>query len=248
MTDGWKSVWNKNSVMDHIILSGDESFPEIFMVLKDFTNPNYHGGEFDQVIYGYFSDQFETIIRELSFSTDPNFIPASFFDVGCATGPYLYYLLHTRENVRVGGVDYSEPYIETARRFIPEAVELYCSEAGNMATDIKYDCVYSRSIFQYFENIEYGRRVVELMIDKANHSVGILDVHDLAKRDDFLAYRRSTVEDYDEKYKDTQHLFYPKSMFIEIAEEFDCDVKFAHCALPGYWNAPFTYDVYFYKR
>lgn len=246
--NAWKNVWNKNNVADQIKLTGEESFQEIFMELKNFTNPNYHGGVFDPEKYKKFTDQFEVVLRELSFSTDPEFVPGSFFDVGCATGPYLYYLSGTRPGVKIGGVDLSAHYVETARRFVPDAVELYCSEAGAMADDIKYDCVFSRSIFQYFDNTDYGREVVRRMINKSNHSIGILDVHDLAKRDAFLEYRRSTIENYDEKYKDTQHLFYPKSMFVDIAEEYDCDVKFAHCALPGYWNAPFTYDVYIYRR
>ena len=180
--------------------------------------------------------------------TDPEFRPMSFFDVGCSTGPYLYYLATLNPEFRLGGMDYSEAYVEVARRYVQNAVELYSAEARDLKTDIKYDCVFSRSIFQYFDDLAYGEEVVTRMIEKADHSVGIFDVHDLAKKEDFLNYRRSVIENYDEKYKDTQHLFYPKSMFIDIAERYDCDVKFAHCALPGYWNAAYTYDVYFYKR
>ena len=244
----WKQVWTKNKVEDYIKLTGNESPEEIFVELKNFTGPNYHGGSFSQSTYDLFTAQFEVNLRELSFSTDPDFKPRTFFDVGCATGPYLYYLVTKHPGCRVGGVDLSESYVNTARRFIPDAIELYAANAAEINAEIKYDCVYSRSIFQYFNDLEYGREVTRRMIEKSDHSVGILDVHDLAKRDEFLAYRRFVVEDYDEKYKDTQHLFYPKDMFIDMAEQMDCDVKFAHCFIHGYWNAPFTYDVYFYKR
>ncbi|MBQ9334653.1 MAG: class I SAM-dependent methyltransferase [Lachnospiraceae bacterium] len=246
--NGWKSIWSKSTVLDDIKLSGEEDFAEVFMELKAFTDPNYHGGYPSLSRFNAFVDQFNIFLRELSFSTDPEYQPKSFFDVGCSTGPYLYYLSTLNPEFRLGGMDYSEAYVEVARRYVQNAVELYSAEARDLKTDIKYDCVFSRSIFQYFDDLAYGEEVITRMIEKADHSVGIFDVHDLAKKEAFLNYRRSVVENYDEKYKDTQHLFYPKSMFIDIAERYDCDVKFAHCALPNYWNAAYTYDVYFYKR
>ncbi len=246
--NGWKEVWNKNMASERISIPEDDDALAVFAELKAFTDPNYQGRTFPVDNAKKFIDQFKVFLREMAFSVDPEYEPASFFDVGCSTGPYLYYLSKVDPSYRLGGVDYSSSCIDVAKRYVQGATELYSGEAAEMSTDITYDCVFSRSIFQYFADLKYGETVVKKMIEKSGHSVGIFDVHDLAKKDDFLAYRRSVVENYDEKYKDTQHLFYPKSMFIEIAEECDCDVKFAHCALPGYWNAPFTYDVYFYKR
>ena len=246
--NGWKAIWNSSRVLENLDLSGEESIDVLFMVLKSYTNPTYQGGDISLDCSKQFIDQFNVFLCELSFSTDPEYQPKSFFDVGCSTGPYLYYLSTLNPEFRLGGMDYSEAYVEVARRYVQNAVELYSTEARDLKTDIKYDCVFSRSIFQYFDDLTYGEEVVTRMIEKADHSVGIFDVHDLAKKEDFLNYRRSVIENYDEKYKDTQHLFYPKSMFIDIAERYDCDVKFAHCALPGYWNAAYTYDVYFYKR
>ncbi len=111
-----------------------------------------------------------------------------------------------------------------------------------------YDCVYSRSVFQYFPSEAYGLGVAEKMIAKARHCVGIFDIFDADRQDEFLAYRRSLIENYDEKYADTPHQFYPKKSFLRLAEQNDCDILFSRDSLPGYWNEPFVYDIYLYKR
>ncbi len=103
-------------------------------------------------------------------------------------------------------------------------------------------------MFQYFDDENYAAEVAKKMICKAKHSIAILDVHDLRLREEFLNYRRSVIVDYDVKYAMTKHLFLPKSFFISIAEENNCDVKFSDSSLPGYWNDKFTYDVYFWHR
>ena len=248
MYSGWERIWNKSKASEYISKNEHLTDEEIFTELKLYTNPNYEGETKPKGVYEQFVNQFKVNLREMSFSATCEFKPESFFDVGCATAPYLFYLQSCNPSYKLGGVDYSQPFIEVAKRFINNPIELYCAEAIELNTDVKYDCVYSRSIFQYFADCNYGKRVTEKMIEKSNYSVGIFDVHDLAKKEGFLSYRRSKIENYDENNKDTPHLFYPKSMFIEIAEKLNCDVKFAHCYLQGYWNAPFTYDVYFYKR
>ncbi|MCR4648835.1 MAG: hypothetical protein K5776_07130, partial [Lachnospiraceae bacterium] len=72
--------------------------------------------------------------------------------------------------------------------------------------------------------------------------------HDLAKKEDFIAYRRSTIEDYDKKYAGINHMFYSKAFFAEIAEKNNCSVKFSKTPIKNYWNSPYTYDVYFFKN
>ena len=193
-------------------------------------------------------NQFVENIKEMTFSIDDNFIPKSFFDVGCGTGSYLFLLKRMFDDVVVGGTDYSRTYIDIAKQVISGYRELYTAEAIDIDESKKYDIVYSRSIFQYFDDEDYARSVTEKMLKKCKHSIAVLDVHDLRLKEQFLDRRRSTIEDYDKKYENTQHLFIPKSMFIDIAEENDCSIKFAHSKIPGYWNWDFTYDVYLFKQ
>lgn len=251
----WKSVWNhREGTLEEI---KENDFYENFLQLKRLMgitnlNKSKQKGEYRA---GY--DQFLRMVRELSFSSVNEKMPESFFDVGCGTGSYLY-LLQSREFVedvgcckimpKIGGVDYSSHFIDIAQKVLQNPEELYCAEASELNIDIKYDVVYSRSIFQYFYDVEYAREVLCKMLCKANRSVGVFDVHDLKKRADFLEYRRSVIENYDEKYANTPHLFLGKEMFIEIAEEYACDLKFSVSGSKTYWNTPFTYDVYLFKR
>lgn len=244
--NSWKEIWNNKGKsagkVDLEAVSMEEGFAKLKQLMGitviDGDGPSLKG----------FLDQFRENLREMCFSSKGEYMPTSFFDVGCGTGAYLFFIRRMfGESVFLGGTDYSEAYIDIARQVLNSCKELYSGDAEKLDTEIKYDVVYSRSIFQYFSDPNYARTVVEKMLEKSNHSVAILDVHDLKQQESFLAYRRSVIEDYDNKYANTKHLFLPKEMFMEIAEEHSCSIKFAHSELPGYWNSKFTYDVYLFK-
>lgn len=96
--------------------------------------------------------------------------------------------------------------------------------------------------------MQYATSVVNRMLAKAKFSVGIFDVHDLSKKEEFISFRKSVISDFEKKYDSDSHLFYERSFFEKIAEEQRCKVEFSRTSLPNYWNADFTYDVYFYKN
>lgn len=243
--NSWKSIWNDRSADD---FSPDGKTPEeVFMRLKHAMGIS-RIGKTGEITYKDFFDQFMKNYNGLIASPNGNFRPKSFFDVGCGTGGYLYLLSRIDGEYVLGGVDYSEPFVRIAARVLPGLREMSCGEANQIDASAQYDCVYSRSIFQYFPDRTYARTVVDKMLRKARHSVGIFDVHDLSKRDDFIAYRRQSIPDYEKKYDDNSHLFYAKEFFEDIAGESGCEIKFSAAALPNYWNAAFTYDVYFYKK
>ena len=241
----WKTIWNSRTT-EELIPHG--STEEVFLHLKSLMNVSSS----TEIAFSSYKDQFEANLVKRSISCVGE--PQSDFEVGCGSGMYLYYLGAQNKGFTLGGVDYSAPLIEAARMalsgsFASDSIkELYCAEATEIDPLKTYDCVYSRSVFQYFASEAYGLEAAEKMIAKANQCVGIFDLFDPTRRDDFLAYRRSLIENYDEKYADTPHLFYPKEMFLRLAEKHNYDVLFARDSSPGYWNEPFVYDVYLYKR
>lgn len=245
--NNWKKIWNEkgknNAAISFDLLSTEEGFSECKR-LMGITILEGTGASYDGLLA-----QFKENLKEMTFSLDDNYEPESFFDVGCGSGSYLFLLsrlLH-QKNLRLGGLDFSESLINIAKQAVGNYNELYCSEAAELDTEIKYDVVFSRSIFQYFSDEEYARKTTEKMLEKAIHSIAILDVHDLKKRDKFIEYRRGIIKDYDKKYADIPHLFLSKEMFIDIAEKNNCSIKFAHSPLPNYWNSDFTYDIYMFK-
>lgn len=234
--NNWKNIWsNKGNFelvenIDTETMANDEVFYKL-KVLMGVTVVDGNG-----VSCKDFVSQFRRNCSEMSFSTDEVYIPDSFFDVGCGTGAYLYLLENgfNGKSVKIGGCDYSKSYIDIAGKVLKNPKELYVGEAAEIDVDIKYDIVYSRNIFQYFADEDYARIVVERMLEKSKRAIAILDVHDLRMREKFLEYRRSKIEDYDKKYANTPHLFLPKSFFIKIAEDYNCDLKFVHSTLNGY--------------
>ena len=171
----------------------------------------------------------------------------SVFEVGCGSGPNL--LIFRNEGLRIGGIDYSEALIKSAKSVLgSDLQECFCDEAINMPTEEKYDSVLSNGVFHYFPSLDYASKVIEKMIDKANYSVGLIDIHDVEKQEDFLAWRRRETKDYDVLYKGLDKQFYSREWMNHVAERNNCEIMFTDSNVEGYWNNEFVFDVYFYKR
>ena len=238
MNKTWKEIWgNKDSKIKNC-----KSEEELFMELKRLTGNDTTG---KGVSYDVLMDRIRRFQRELFFSEKDVSIH-SVFEVGCGSGANLR--IFNQQGYDVGGMDYSNNLISVAKEVIDNPVELYCEEASNIDVEIKYDVVFSNSAFEYFENEDYARQVIEKMIEKSRNSVGILEIHDLNLKKDFIDFRRKTIEDYDQKYKDLKKLFISKNFFIDLAEKNNMDIKFTTPSIEGYWNTAFIYDVYLYKR
>ena len=170
----------------------------------------------------------------------------SVYDVGCGAGANLYLL--ARDGITVGGTDYSAPLVETARKVLPQARELTCGEADAFDTTLKYDAVLSNSVFSYFADEDFATRVLLRMLDKTTGAIGLIDLHDADKKDQFLAYRRATIPDYDKRYKGLGKLFYHRRFFEDFARTHNLDLTFPPVKLDGYWNTPFIFHVFLYRK
>lgn len=129
-----------------------------------------------------------------------------------------FLLMFQKDGFRVGGCDYSSSLIDVAKKVLSHPVELYCGEAVDIDPDVKYDSVMSNSVFEYFESDEY------------------------------LQYRRSIIQNYDERYKNLDKKFFNKSFFERFAKKNQVMIEFRETNIKGYWNNEFVYDVYMYKR
>lgn len=137
--------------------------------------------------------------------------------------------------------------IEIAKHVLPQA-DLKCDEAINADTDTKYDVVLADSVFQYFNDVDYGQKVLEHMWDKADKMVVVTEVHDQAKMAEHMAYRRQCVENYDQVYAGLDKTFYPKEMFLAFAEEHGARCEIVQPENKLYWNNSFVFDCYLYKK
>ena len=170
------------------------------------------------------------------------------FEIGCGSGANLYFFF--RDGFKVGGADYAENLLAVTNHVIgsENMLECICDEAINVSVDIKYDAVIAAAVFYYFDNLNYAEKVLNLMLQKAKRSIGILRTLNLETKEEYFNYRRKHTPNYDELYKDLPKLFYAKDFFIEYAKKNNLEVKFDKHHIEGFWNEPFNFDCFMYKK
>ena len=235
MDNKWRAIWNRRKPGTGK-LSGN--WEDIFLELKRLNGYDVMGGG---IALDAFLEQDAQTRELLQVSAG-----SSVFEVGCGTGANIY--LMARSGMTVGGTDYAEGLIETARKVLPSPTELYSGEADTIATEQKYDAVFSNGVFPYFPDEEYAARVLTRMLEKSRGPIGVMGLHDIEKRADYLAFRRANIPNYDELYKDLDRHFYEHSFFEDFAAAHNLRIVFPEMLLEGYWNTPFIFNCFMYRK
>lgn len=204
----WKQIWSKRSL--EFVKSND--IFDMFCKLK--RDDGFDTQEIDGYYEAFFKEWHKMVDRIEQLTGNV----ASVYEVGCGSGVNLYLYQQLKKLTIVGGCDYSETLVQLAGKVI-QTKDLRCMEADCISTEPKYDLVLADSVFQYFQNPEYGMYVLEKMWEKANKIVVITEIHDEEKKEEHLNFRRQCVENYDEKYKGLDKTFYTKEMFQKFAEK-----------------------------
>lgn len=231
--NNWKKIWESRVDRLDSIDAGDKE--AIFAELKRIDGFDLEGGiPLDSLL-----KQYEQMKNELNVCKGN-----TVFEVGCGAGANLYLL--SKEGIQVGGLDYSDTLLAILHKVIMNEclVECICDEAKKLPVSICYDAVFSNSVFAYFEDEFYARVVLEKMAQKAKMRIGILDIYDAEKKEECLAYRKQTIENYEEKYMNLPKMFYHKNFFRKFAEQMGMRVWFRSNDMKGYGNAAFTYHCY----
>ena len=232
----WKEIWNKRN---KDISMTDDIF-DMFCRLKKAD------GYDTQMEEGYFEGFFEEwkrMKRELCRHCSGF---QSVYEVGCGSGVNLYLFQRLSNIERAGGIDYSKPLIEMAELILKDA-DLKYGEAEEMDIFPAYDIVLSEAVFIYFQDTDYGLRILEKMFKKAEKAVVVKEIFDLEKKEACMEARRACVENYDEHYKGLEKTFYSREMFIKFAEEKGCKYKIVEPQNKHYWNNDYVFDFYLFK-
>ena len=237
----WYEVWERRIENKTILRS--ENPREVFMELKRI---NGWDSTSSMLEYEQFYDQYVQTKNELEFSPrSKSNVISSVFEVGCGSGANLY--LFQNDGYHVGGIDYASHLIEIAGRVLAEPRELICEEAAGLSWDVKYDAVLSNSVFSYFDSYEYAEKVMEAMYNKTNQSIGIIDIHNIEKKEEFIQFRKSLCQNYEERYQDLPKFFYKKSFFLDFAEKYNMSIKFTRPDMKKYWNNEFVFNCFMRK-
>ena len=235
MGNKWKEIWNRRRPVTGG-LTGD--WEHVYLELKRLNGYDVMGGG---VPLDSFLNFHAGLIELLDLTPGK-----SVYEVGCGAGANMY--LMQREGMIVGGADYAEGLIETARAVVPDARELSAMEAANIPTEEKYDAVYSCGVFSYFPDHAYATRVLEHMVEKSTHAIGITELHDRTKRQNYLTFRRANIPNYDECYEGLGRLFFRREFFEDFAREHDLRIVFPALQMANYWNTPFIFTCFMYRK
>jgi ubiquinone/menaquinone biosynthesis C-methylase UbiE len=167
----------------------------------------------------------------------------SLFDVGCGGGAFL--LPAYDAGHAVGGLDYSEALLASARDVMPK-MHTQLGEAAALDVEPRFDAVVSCGVFFYFADLAYAQRVLERMVRKARKAVAILDVPDTACQAAALAIRRGdmTEDEYRARYDGLEHLYFERRWFEDaLAALGVTDVRIESQFIADYANAAYRFNV-----
>lgn len=237
--NAWKDLWGKRSAD---IERYKYSEKELFLELKRSNGFDVVG---EGLSYEALLEQYEMTKEELLAGLGRNIRECSVYEVGCGSGANLY--LFEKDGAICGGADYSPNLIECAKKVL-QTEDIICAEANQIPKSPCYDALLSNSVFSYFADEAYAYTVLEMMYQKTKYSIGLIDIHDSEKKEDFIAYRKRMIEDYEERYQNLPKLFYTKPFFRKFAESHDMRISFTDSKIPGYWNNRFVFNCFMYKN
>jgi len=169
----------------------------------------------------------------------------SVFEVGCGAGAFLYEL--ERLGCTVGGVDLSPALVTKAAEAIPSG-HFEVSEAAALQVKPQVDAVISFGVFLYFSSLAYAAQVLDRMVEKARRVVAVLDVPDLAAREEDLAYRHKLAGGetaYAARYAGLDHRYYDRAWLAdELRARGLVNVRVEDPAIDGYGDPPFRFNAW----
>ena len=232
----WKNIWNNRKSVD----IETDNFMQIYETLKKtdwFDTITWNDAEWYYNAFYNMRKEDDEMIRNLVWDIN------SVYEVWCWSWATLFLYKNKYPDLKIGGIDYSHALSDTAKKILWNDVEITCDEAVNLNTSRKYDLVYSDSVFVYFTDIEYAKETLEKMNLKANKAIMVTEVYDKAKEEECINYRKSQIENYEEKYKWLEKLFFYIFFFEDIAKEHKLKIKFFDVNNKYYWNSKYMFSV-----
>jgi len=171
----------------------------------------------------------------------------SVFDVGCGAGAFLLPL--SDHGCRVGGVDQSAALIAHARAAMPDGA-FAVADAAALDDGEAWDVVLSCGVFMYFPSLDYAATVLRRMARKARHAVAVLDVPDLALREEAMRLRRGSLgeREYEERYRGLDHLFFEREWIVDVLVKAGLNAMAESQQIAGYANGAHRFNVFASKR
>ena len=230
--NNWHLIWNKKQLDPALAPTLEQ-----LIALDGFDSP-FSGINKTEFWLSYI----ESIATKLQITSND-----SIFEVGCGAGAFLYPFY--QQGNQVAGIDYSFNLVNISKKVIPQG-NITVGEAIDIPLNNTFDCVISHGVFLYFPNYEYADIVLNKMLKIATRVIGIFDIPDLAKKAESIRRRKALMgaEEYEQKYKGLEHLYYSKDWFKQVLANEPVEVVIEDQNFTNYGNSQHRFNVLVYKK
>lgn len=168
----------------------------------------------------------------------------SIFELGCGAGSFLYPFYE--KGFSVAGIDFSEKLIEKANEVFKKGC-FEVGEANSLNPNKQYDVIFSNHVIHYFESQKYTSQTFNLLFKKARRSIYISGIPDINFKKEQEKYRKDSLseQEYQNKYKGLDILYFDKKWFIDQAKSKNFTVEFYNHEMPGFAQSKFRFDCHF---
>ena len=167
----------------------------------------------------------------------------SIFEIGCGAGAFL--IEPWRRGHQVGGIDLSLELITIAQTVMPDG-RFQVANAEHFTPAEPSDAVVACGVLMYLGSTERAENVIRKMASTARHSIALLDLPDLALKDEAEAFRRAslTAEAYMERYAGLEHLYFDRNRIREVLLGLGFQkVIIEDQSIDGYRNGAFRFNA-----
>lgn len=169
-------------------------------------------------------------------------------EIGCGSGAFLY-VLEKNSECKVFGVDYSSSLIHFARKAIPQG-KFYVKDANEFSFGSEvFDVIFSHSVFQYFENMDYAVSVIKKAFYQLRPGgiLGLLDLNDISHKSEYEKERSKlydSMESYLDAYSGLDHLFFDKDSLVKVLSDIGfIDISIYISKDSGYLNSAYRFNI-----
>jgi len=229
--ENWKKVWDNRDI------TIDDN--------KSLLNQLIAANGFDTGVGDYSLKDWNNLTRYVSkrLKLDKN---SNLFEIGCGSGAFLY-SLNIISGCKIYGIDYSQSLIKIANKYLKGAFKnLEASDDWALSTEMDY--IVSHSVFNYFPNNAYLIKTLNNAYKnlKIGGKIIALDLNDVEKQVSYHHERKKLYvdsEQYEEKYKNHQHLFFAKDQIIVMLEKAGfSNIQFFDNPCKNYKNSQFRFN------
>ena len=226
----WKDIWSKKTVIE-----GDS------FTLKDLINLDGFDSGGDSFSEAKWLENTSEIAIKMNLTAED-----SVFEVGCGCGAFLWALNSIIKPKEIGGLDFSENLVKTARYVFKNNDNFMVSDALDLPTAYKYDYTIAYSVAHYlsFNEVEV---VIDKMLDKSRKGVGLFELPDAAFEREAEQFRMRSMglnsDEYSQKYEGLRHTYFDYSKIKGIADRHGYSIERYNAAGILHGQSQFRFGV-----